>query len=77
MLDLDPGPVAAVRAKRPKHLPVVLTKEEAMTVIAALTGVNQLVVKLIFGSGSSACACAFKTSILTIARSACATIPEK
>ncbi|OQY16711.1 MAG: integrase [Anaerolineaceae bacterium 4572_32.2] len=51
VLELDPGPVAAVRAKRPKRLPIVLTKEEALTVIAALTGVNQLVVKLIFGSG--------------------------
>ncbi|MEA3340940.1 MAG: integron integrase [Chloroflexota bacterium] len=51
VLDLDPGPVAAVRAKKPHHLPVVLTKEEAMLIIVALTGANQLIAKLIFGSG--------------------------
>jgi len=51
VLEIDPGPVAAVRAKKPRHLPVILTREEALTIIAALTGVNQLIAKLIFGSG--------------------------
>lgn len=51
VLETDPGPVCAVRAKTPRRLPVVLTKEEALTVIAALTGVNQLIAKLMFGSG--------------------------
>ena len=51
VLEIDPGPVDAVRAKKPKRLPNVLTKEEALTVIAALSGTNQLIVKLMFGSG--------------------------
>ncbi|MDY7078945.1 MAG: phage integrase N-terminal SAM-like domain-containing protein, partial [Chloroflexota bacterium] len=51
VLETDPGPLDAVRAKNPKRLPVVLTKEEALTVIAALTGANQLIAKLIFGAG--------------------------
>ena len=29
VLEMDPGPVDAVRAKKPKRLPTVLTKEEA------------------------------------------------
>lgn len=40
-----------VRAKRPKRLPVVLTKEEVQRVIALMEGVPQLVAMLLYGSG--------------------------
>ncbi len=43
--------VDAVRADRPVRVPVVLTKDEARQVIAAMTGTPQLVVKLLYGSG--------------------------
>jgi len=48
--DLD-GPIDAMRAKRPKRLPTVLTKEEVSKVIGFLSGTNQLMVKLLYGSG--------------------------
>jgi integron integrase len=44
-------PLDAVRAKRPKRLPTVMTEEEVMAVITALSGVNQLIAKLLYGSG--------------------------
>jgi integron integrase len=43
--------VQAVRANRPVRVPVVLTVDEARKVITAMTGVPQLVVKLLYGSG--------------------------
>lgn len=48
--ELD-GSINAVRAKRPKRLPTVMTKEETMKVLSAISGVHQLMVKLIYGSG--------------------------
>lgn len=39
------------RVARVKHLPVVYTKEEAKIVINQLDGVNELFIKLIYGSG--------------------------
>ena len=48
--ELD-GPIDSVRAKRPKRLPTVLTKEEALRVIAHLSGTRQLMAKLLYGSG--------------------------
>src|SRR6266478_6090286 len=45
------GNVQAVRAARPARVPVVLTVEEARDVITAMSGVPQLVVKLLYGSG--------------------------
>ena len=48
--DLD-LPIELVWAKRPKHLPTVLTKEEARQVIAQLTGTHLLIVQLLYGSG--------------------------
>ncbi len=51
VLEIDPGPVDAVRAKKPRRLPHVLTKEEALIVIAALSGDYQIIAKLMFGSG--------------------------
>jgi len=43
-------PIETVWAKRRKHLPTVLTKEEARQVIAQLTGVHRLIVQLLYGS---------------------------
>lgn len=40
-----------VRARRPEHLPVVLTPEEVRTIVERLEGVCRLVVMLLYGSG--------------------------
>lgn len=47
-LDLE---VDAVRAKKPKRLPTVLTKQEVKTVINLLSGNHRLMVKLLYGCG--------------------------
>lgn len=39
------------RAKKSKHLPVVLTEKEALSVIESMNGVPKLVVSLLYGSG--------------------------
>jgi site-specific recombinase XerD len=44
-------PVDAIRAKRSRYLPTVLTKEEVLAVIQNLSGVYQIVIKLLYGSG--------------------------
>ena len=51
VLEIDPGPVDSVRAQKPKRLPSVLTREEVRTVIGAMSGDNQLIAKLLYGSG--------------------------
>ena len=43
--------IQAIRARRPKRLPTVLTREEARQVIDAMTGAPQLVIKILYGSG--------------------------
>jgi len=43
--------IQAVRADRPVRVPTVLTPEEVGRVIAAMSGMPQLVVKLLYGSG--------------------------
>src|SRR5436190_7032403 len=43
--------VQAVRADRPVRVPIVLTTEEARQIITAMSGVPQIVVKLLYGSG--------------------------
>jgi integrase len=43
--------VDAVRAKRSRYLPTVLTKKEVLAIINNLSGVYQLVVKLLYGTG--------------------------
>src|SRR5262245_1690590 len=47
----------AVRARKPKRLPTVLTKTEALRVIHAMAGVPQLLAKLLYGSGLRALEC--------------------
>jgi len=43
--------INAVRAKKPRRLPTVMTKDETLIIINALTGVHQLMAKLLYGSG--------------------------
>ena len=40
-----------VRAKRPRRLPVVLTREEVKTILAELGGRNWIMVMLLYGAG--------------------------
>ncbi|MEO8198735.1 MAG: integron integrase [Thermoanaerobaculia bacterium] len=52
VLGLDLGPLPeATRARRPKHLPVVLAKSEARSLLAELVGVERLVALLLYGGG--------------------------
>ena len=43
--------IVAVRAKRSKHLPTVLTVEEVQRLLQSMIGTQQLVAKLLYGSG--------------------------
>jgi integrase len=43
--------VDAVRAKKTKYLPTVLTKEEVVAIIQQLSDVHQLLIKLLYGTG--------------------------
>jgi integrase len=45
------GPIDAIRARTPTRLPTVLTKEEALQVIEALSGTHQLMAKVLYGTG--------------------------
>jgi len=45
------APVDSIRAKKPSRLPVVLTRAETQQVIEGMTGVYQLMAKLLYGSG--------------------------
>jgi len=40
-----------VRAKRPRHLPVVLTQAEAGSILGHIKGVNGLIANLLYGTG--------------------------
>jgi len=44
-------PAGAIRAEKSKTLPVVLTHPEAMRIIGKMTGVHQLMTKILYGSG--------------------------
>jgi len=46
------GAIDYIRAKRPaQRVPNILTREEATTLLDALSGVNQLIAQLLYGSG--------------------------
>lgn len=49
-IDLD-YPINSIRAKRPRRLPNVLTKDEAHNVLKLISGKHQLMAKLLYGSG--------------------------
>jgi integron integrase len=55
VLSLDVAEVNAMRAKRTQYLPTVLTPKEAKEVIQNIGGVQQLVVKLLYGAGLRLC----------------------
>jgi integron integrase len=44
-------PASAIRARRSRHLPVVLSRTEAAQVIGCLTGTHHLMASLLYGSG--------------------------
>ncbi len=43
--------IDAVSAKKYKHLPTVLTKDEILLIIQKLSGIHQLLIKLLYGTG--------------------------
>ena len=45
------GPINSLRAKQPKRLPTVLTREETLKIIQCMSGVHGLMAKLLYGSG--------------------------
>jgi integron integrase len=51
VLGQDLDKIDALRAKKPKRLPTVLTKDETRSVIARMSGVYQLMAQLLYGSG--------------------------
>jgi integron integrase len=50
-ISLDDAGINAMRAHKKGTLPVVLTTDEARRVIMAMTGMHQLIAKLLYGSG--------------------------
>jgi integron integrase len=57
VLHQEVGSVDAVHTRKPKRLPTVLTKTEALRVLNAMAGVPQLMAKLLYGSGVRALEC--------------------
>lgn len=51
VLDRELGDLDAVRARRPKRLPVVLTRGEVLRVLERMDGVPKIVATLLYGSG--------------------------
>jgi integron integrase len=59
LLFLDPdglrqpldGPIDAIRARKPKRLPTVLTIEEVLQVMGALSGTYELMAQVLYGTG--------------------------
>ena len=43
--------VEVVRAKKSNYLPTVLTKDEVLAILQKLSGVYQLLIKLLYGTG--------------------------
>lgn len=50
-------PLDAVRARRPRTMPTVLSKEEIQHVLGCLSGNHQLMARLLYGSGLRATEC--------------------
>jgi site-specific recombinase XerD len=51
VLNQELGKLDAIRAKRSKYLPTVLTKAEVREILQQLSGVPGLVIKVLYGSG--------------------------
>ena len=59
VLELEiPGLDGVVRARRPEHLPLVLTREEVDAVLSRMEGVPRLMGGLLYGAGLRATECA-------------------
>lgn len=50
-IDTSKWNIQSLRAKERKHIPVVLTKQEVMSVLGNLNGVYKLIVSLMYGCG--------------------------
>ncbi len=50
-MPMDDGQLAAMRASRPKRLPTVISKGEALAVIENLQDSNKLIAQILYGSG--------------------------
>ena len=57
VLNQELSSLVVARPRKTKRLPTILTKEEAINVIDAMTGTSQLMAKLIYGSGLRALEC--------------------
>jgi integron integrase len=57
VLNIEIGTIESVRAKKPARLPTVLTREECLKIIGAMTGVQKLMTQILFGSGLRAMEC--------------------
>ena len=51
ILKIDTGDFDIIRAKKPKRLPVVLTRQEVLSVLSKLDGTRYLMASLLYGSG--------------------------
>ena len=51
VLKKDLGPIDALRARKPKRLPTVLTKEEVRRILTHLSDTHGLMARLLYGSG--------------------------
>ena len=51
VLQIDPGYIKVVWAKRRERIPTVLTKEEALTILSKMNGTHHLMAQLLYGSG--------------------------
>jgi len=51
VLDIELGDISAVRARRPRRLPVVLSRDEVTTLLDGLCGTRRLMAQLMYGSG--------------------------
>jgi len=58
VLHKDLGSIQALRAKRPQRIPTVLSKQEALAVLACLSDVYQRMAQLLYGSGLRLLECA-------------------
>ena len=51
VLGIEPQGIDAVRAKKPRHLPVVFTPEEVRQILSRLDGIPLLAARLLYGAG--------------------------
>jgi len=59
VLHLELGQIGEIqRARRPEHLPVVLTRAEVERLLAAMAGTHQLMAQLLYGAGLRLMECA-------------------